>query len=1059
MELSFQVIATRKVKKRRLSSHGVTNNNNNNNNNDSNSHPAKEESNISFPSNLPPPEPPAPDDIKEPPEKIAKMESSFDGDGELRNSHHERRVSYGVKRELNHLTPLSPEDHHGRPPTPPETPESHQHIMVPTKCENIDDGSEISGSSGITLDPNLITPSEDTFDDEDDEHNIGDQDSEAPLEVDTSHETEPELEIELDHEDDDSRRQSECQNEVFAEQEEKYESISQDENSEETIEENIHTQESEIEESEDVKPPRRIRRNVVVQAGQDGSCAFSDSDNEATDASGALDLSDHAQRVREARAREGGDISRVQGTQTILSVTQSKTPKKKNKLIQQQNLGASNWQQGSAATQAAAFALLQLALVQAKAQEAKKSPNPVNYSKAKEASDSLSIIHDSGHSLTISPVNGNAHATKAETVKFAGNKSPKSSSQKNGAQNSGDERAVTNTLTISRAGKDGTLKSKLNKSPVHRTSTTSIKHSSSSPPHKSPNSRRSKSIEKDTMERTGDPIFKITNQKLSECFRQQMSNRLKNMQNSSSKTCGKTSLNADNSSANKSSVLDNTPPVKSPSTKDNKSTTSSSEPSHGSLGKSSQNQASSNSSSDESKIKTQIKISKSMAHSVNGSEEVSKNIPHKPVLVTSNSSSTSQKAITITTTKSQTPKAPSQKPSLTKIQSPTNQKAPISIIRESALTSPTQKPKPSDNQKTPVLAANLKSSPISIKPLSTSSQKTAGQISTKASAGQVVSKSCHGVTISKSVSTSSLSKPASINSTHLSNGTSQKFVTTSSAPGTLHNSVNFRSKFQTTQDKTAKVSNGSTPSVNANSSVSKKPTTSKVTSSETKIQSNKISISSSLISKTPVTITPVPTSSTSASLIIPRSSISFTPIPSNKLKQTSKDGIPNLIRTNSLNGTSNSFNKSDLVSLKTAASSHGVTLTPIRTLMGSSSAASNAGFPTTQRSTLNNTARSIMGASSTVSAPSQQRFTHTSSMNSSLTSVRPTNSSVRHIPNPSLLHQQSESRLAAGLAGTKLNGVLSRLNSVSSNGGISKIESVSRSLYEKAAAAINTAAR
>ena len=68
-------------------------------------------------------------------------------------------------------------------------------------------------------------------------------------------------------------------------------------------------------------------------------------------------------------------------------------------------------------------------------------------------------------------------------------------------------------------------------------------------------------------------------------------------------------------------------------------------------------------------------------------------------------------------------------------------------------------------------------------------------------------------------------------------------------------------------------------------------------------------------------------------------------------------------------------------------------------------------------------------------------------------SIRATNTSVRQIPNPSLIRQQSESRMTSGLTGLGLNARRPE--------SLSRIESLTRSLHEAASsrAAINSAAR
>ena len=412
LELSFQVIATRKVKKRRHIQQTVVNNGS----------PEVAIDTIPSSRGKKPPEPSSSgdgDDIGEPPEKVAKMENNsidetHEGTSDYRKFNPDRSRVLISHQSPSHITPLSPEDHHGRPPTPPETPEGHQHILMQTPTTEETKCEEMSSEELYEEDNNIgeLQPQSDEADDED--AGIGDQDSEAPLEVDTSHETEPELEIEMEQ--DEKCTKNDVDNINRLESTNSVEDVDNFQGQKEIEGESRIESSTDQEIDQQETKPRRIRRNVVVQAGQDGSCAFSDSDSdEAIDESGALDLSDHARNVREARAKEGGDISRGQGTQTILSITQSKTSKRKNKLQTQNNVSppvtntATSWPQANP-THAAAFhdlltlsqaAVLQIALVRAQ-EEHKKSLQAAALSKMSETSDSLSFVNGSGDTLTIS---------------------------------------------------------------------------------------------------------------------------------------------------------------------------------------------------------------------------------------------------------------------------------------------------------------------------------------------------------------------------------------------------------------------------------------------------------------------------------------------------------------------------------------------------------------------------------------------------------------------------------------------------------------------------------
>lgn len=1093
LELSFQVVATRRVKKRRRVTQTVLNNDT-----------SEVAVGSSSPPKLPPPQPPSEaDDIREPPEKIAKMEKGNEeacADENTTGSEQDR-CSGDVSRAVHpHLTPLSPEDHHGRPPTPPETPESHQHInmhnisMEETKCEDLsaDENNADEDCNSMDMDSNAITPSDDVPDD--DEATMADQDSEAPLEVDTSHETEPELEIEIET-DDGAVKESEQHSLTESPSEscnEQHDIIEVDEPSfdatdvESSGEHNFQN-ESDNEELGDVKPIRRVRRNVEIQAGQNSSCAFSDTDGEeATDESGALDLSDHARSVREARARSGIDLSRGQGTQTMLSITQSKTSKRKNKgsngntnnttanVQTSVGQGSLSWPPSNQ-THAATFhdlltlsqaAVLQIALVQARAQEeAQKSMNSSKIgAKLNDAQDTLSFINGSGDTLTISAINTNninssitdsdsscdnvSRTTHAKTVNgTVGSKVLRSVSMDS---SSAEQRATTNTITISRAGKHGTLKSKLNKSPIHKSSApgnntlkipTLANHTSKSP------DGRSKSVEKETgSDRTGDPIFKITNQKLSECFRQQMNSKLK--QNSTKVTLNKQTLS----------------PTVSPTSTMDKSLTSSTNINTTltyNIKPSVQNPASKQAQLKEPKH-PQITFSKSI-HSHVSTQPTSKD--------------------TQPTSKDSTPpSSKSAQPAFSCLEK--TQLSPVSKVSQSDVLMPLVRANSRPAQQKSMLCRpsiqNSFSKPIQ----SPVSKPTTLCLLSKASSNgsyptsNSISSSQSKLTSSYSESSSTKSSPSTLTSLTSSSSDVPRLRVTPPSK------INAKLAASSCNGGTKSSSPSIVPSSTQPSSLSLSP---KYSSSGPSIQtlSKNFNCSNGKTSA-PVTITPISSASPAniskpAQLNIPRSTLSN----GNGLLHTTTKNIlngNNLYKSlssynqNSIfscnNILTNSFNsKTGLSSCNNALSSQNtISFTPLRT-PNLSSASINNGRALSSLLSSSNSSMSL--SNSIINSISNSMNTcmplRTNTTNSA--PVRATNSSVRQIPNPSLLHQQSESRLNGGassgvtsLAGARLGSVLNRLGTGSnSSAGISRIESLTRTLHEKAAgaaaAAINTAAR
>ena len=431
-------------------------------------------------------------ELREPPHKIAKIER-FSDDDFKRN---------GI---TSNFTPMSPDNHHQRPPTPPETPEGQQNsllnniVIEDAKLEEIpiQEDYEQSHKNMMNIDHNS---DEDIDDDDDESMTIYQEDSESPLEVDTSHDTEMELDVENDESDPKqlfndrgssvkifkdnniitSHNKSECNNRL------KYETDMQD---------------------------SKVKRNTNVQVGQIYSSSFPDSDTyEDKEQTGALDLSSHARNVREARDKNDSEQNVGKVTEDITSITQNTLSKNEQKTSNDEtNLMDNNitWPQ-SIANYSSNFhdlltlsqaAVLQIAIAQTKSKEVHNKNNKLKDNK-KENDDTLNITNDSGDTLTISAIK---------------QKQLKSNDRERSVKNR------SNTITIQRTGKEE-RKPKLNKSVSHNPTQFTTKSDSKI------SSQRSKSTEKDD-ERTGDPIFKITSKKLSECFRQQMTNKMK--QNSS----------------------------------------------------------------------------------------------------------------------------------------------------------------------------------------------------------------------------------------------------------------------------------------------------------------------------------------------------------------------------------------------------------------------------------------------------------------------------------------------------------------------------------------------
>ncbi|KAF2364915.1 hypothetical protein FHG87_004325 [Trinorchestia longiramus] len=940
LELSFQVVATRRVKKRRHPQQSVL----------SNTQQLPIDS-----SRFPPPQPSSSDcdDVHEPPEKITKMENS--------NEESERRSSFreqsDISRSSHHMTPLSPEDHHGRPPTPPETPESQQHHQMhhDAKCEEgssseeqCDDEAHF-GSASTHVDSN---------DGEDEDENLmGDQDSEAPLEVDTSHETEPELEIETETDDTHNKEEDLYSEEAEAAGDD-FEPTSNEEHvpvddSNASTDPDTGTNVSENDDSVDVKPPRRVRRNVVVQAGgQDGSCAFSDSDvDEPMDEVGALDLSDHARSVREARARGSLDLSRGQGTQTMLSITQSKTSKKKHKNNQASPASQSNWTHNQP-SHAATFhdlltlsqaAVIQLALVQARAQEeAKKSMEASKLGKLRETADTLSFVNGSGDTLTISAINssdsGSKSATETQLAKTQGGHEGKSSGGGSSQKLSAEEhRAVTNTIIISRAGKHGTLKSKLNKSPTH-------KSSASNNPIRVPSTNSSSNAS-----HLGGGAT-------------QLSNGL------NSKGIAKSSLPVVTSSGLMLTA------VSTPQTTPQSSTKVS-------LPASKQSIPSSNIKStggSQSFLKASSSVSISSTSTASSSGKLSSSISSSYIpKVTSSSSSASIK--------------------------PSNDKDHKNISSTKSSASCSTKQTPSSTCQGSSINRSSASKPALIHPSSKQSQMPGAAHAGQTNAG------------TKSLQSSTSTKISHVRESGKSSQSNEqsKHATISISKSTVSNGNGFM------QNKALCNGGSSSKSTNASNKSSTNGLCSLADPSKKNISSSSSSSSTSSTSTSSSSSTTASSSSSSSSSSSPSSSSS----------------------------SSSSFTSSLISSSSSSSLSGSHSLPPMRSSTLSTSSS---------RTSLITPYRSLLSCVTTTNGISSPHVgLRTSTTNSA--PVRATNSSVRQIPNPSLLHQQSESRLNGG----RLTGVLGRLSNSST--GLSRIESLTRSLHEKAAgaaaAAVNTAAR
>ena len=1080
------MVATRRVKKRRHVKQTVLNND------------ASEVPVHSSP-RLPPPTQPPPtdtDDIREPPEKVAKMEKGSEESDQKNNERDHGNVSRNVH---SHMTPLSPEDHHGRPPTPPETPENHQHIhmhnisMEETKCEDMS-GEE--DDINMEVDTNAITPSDDTI--EDDETMMGDQDSEAPLEVDTSHETEPELEIEVETNDRTVKESEQhcltddSQNDLCSE--ENGDEIDVDEPLNDSCDvadqspcEHTFDNETDTEDSVDVKPIRRVRRNVVIQASQDGSCAFSDTDEEPMDESGALDLSDHARSVREARARGGIDLSRVQGTQTMLSITQSKTPKKKNKSNNSSACGGTqsgsplNWPPSNP-THAATFhdlltlsqaAVLQLAIVQRRAQEeAKKSIHANSTGNMNDTSDTLSFINGSGDTLTISAINNNKNedGENDDEAPISSDSEIVNGSVGNGGKvlrstsleaNYSEEQAVSNTITISRAGKHGTLKSKLNKSPLHKSSahTDNLKIPIVTNPSNKINNGRSKSVEKDNgSERTGDPIFKITNQKLSECYRQQMNNKLKHNNNKAPSTKNCLSPGSSQSNTKETSLLSTSKTLQLSTSKSSQSSVQ--KPLSSNVSRQSQSSKSPNSTI--SPKTTNTPIFKKQQEPSSSKQHLSSQSNIDSQLFQSSVKKLSSTSVSSSTNVS-LPKTPVFSGSRTEAMVLT----PSSVTKTSAascsrtLATSTATTSRTQSMSTSTTIRNHQSSNIA--PLSRNHVNSASAISSTTSVTKM--------------QTPSISKPQS------TGGTTAYRTQAPSAPRPQATTVPSISRTQTISNtnntpKPPASSNGVPKSTNPISTLALSAKYSQKTGTTTSCFSKSTILSPSQF-PTPVTITPIASPSSHvniprpAPLNIPRSIYSnISGLNSkgmtngvNQYKSVSNFNRCSSYSTNSLiNSINNSkTNISSTNKINSLSSHNTISFTALRTPSMSTSIGRSLATPI--RSVLSSNGNGGGGSNSCSSSinssgvGSSNTALRTNTTNSA--PVRATNSSVRQIPNPSLLHQQSESRLTGG---TRLGSVLSRLGTGgATSSGISRIESLTRTLHEKAAgaaaAAINTAAR
>ena len=240
----------------------------------------------------------------------------------------------------------------------------------------------------------------------------------------------------------------------------------------------------------DKKRRKKSKRDILIQAGKKNCTKHISNDEDSVGETRALDLSNHARHVRETREKSNTDLTAGKSTQTILSVTQSKTSKKNLKNVHDNlsNKSASsikcmsNESPGLHELLTLSQAAIAIAQAQGKKDQQIQKSTKLKQTNIEETPNTLNIINESGDTLTIS-------AIKTERSK---NNNYQTSSEFRKAKRKNMETETSKKLPNQEPLRNG----------------------------------RCNSSEKEEG-RTGDPLFKITNKKLSECLRQQFHEKMK----------------------------------------------------------------------------------------------------------------------------------------------------------------------------------------------------------------------------------------------------------------------------------------------------------------------------------------------------------------------------------------------------------------------------------------------------------------------------------------------------------------------------------------------------